>query len=88
MEFHLAADLLDQLGGDVEGLRLSLGQDGQQELAVHILGLALGTTTVRLAALAATLDERTGKHFAQGGNAANPATTGFEFGVTRHICHS
>ena len=71
MECDLTADLLDQLGGDVEGLQFSLGQNGQQDLDVHMLGLTRGTTTIGFSAFAAALDERTGKHFAQAAQTAD-----------------
>jgi len=51
---------------------------------MQVFGAAIGAAAVGFAALAATLDEGAGKHFAQSGEAAYPPASGFEFGVTRH----
>jgi hypothetical protein len=46
--------------------------------------LALGAATVGLATSPLALDERTGKHFAQGAQTADEATTQLQFGIARH----
>jgi hypothetical protein len=49
-----------------------------------MFGSAVGAAAGGFAALAATLNEGTGKHFAQSGEAADQPAAGFEFGVTGH----
>ena len=85
MKIHLAPDLLNQFGRNVETLQLSLGQDRQHELDMHLLGLARGAMTIWFAALATTLDEGTGKHLAQASQGTDPPATRLEFGIAGHI---
>ena len=60
--FDFAAHLIRPRGGHMEGLGFALHQDGEEELGMQLL--AGGAVAGRLAALAGTLDEGAGKHFA------------------------
>src|SRR5713226_8607 len=81
--FHLGANLVGQLGGQMKCLRLALPQNRQEKLAMELL--AVGASAVGLAALAAAFDERAGKHLAQRAQSSNEPAAQGEFGVVRHL---
>ena len=78
----LLAHLLDQLGGDVEGLWLALDEEGDLKLRMQVL--AVGAMAVGPAAGAFAFDKGAGEHIAEGTEAADEAAAGLEVGVAGH----
>src|SRR5205085_6421045 len=79
---HPAADLLDPVGGNMNGFRLALDQHGELELGVQVL--ALSAAAIGFSALAVTHHQRTGQHLAPAAQAAEQPAPLLEFRVGRH----
>lgn len=76
------ADQINQLGGDVESLRLSLNQHGNDVLRMEVL--AVSAMAVGSATTAFALDKGAGQHFAESAEAADEPAAGLELRVDGH----
>ena len=81
--FDLETRFLDQSGGQMNGLRLTLEHYREEKLAMELF--AIGAAAVGLAALTGALDKGTGQHLAQGAQTTNEPAAEVEFRVGRHL---
>ena len=76
---NFLADLISQLGWNVESFRLAIDQNGNLELGMKVL--AVGAMTVGVSTRAFALDKGAGKHFTERPEPANEFAAEFQVGV-------
>ena len=80
---HLETRFLDQIGGQMKCLRLTVEHHREEKLAMELL--AIGAAAVGLAALPAAFDKRAGQHLTQRAQSTNESAAQVEFRVGCHL---